>query len=120
MVPGTPLLFTTLCAAGDRRWSRSCWVLEILENILRTDKNKNERDAGDWLPLLRTLFVLLRKVASIESEDTSYKMSLILNVLKHLMTNVSDSKLQKIDQSQVTNLKIFSIKKNYFKYVEMF
>ena len=85
------------------RWSRSCWVLEILENILRTDKNKNERDAGDWLPLLRTLFVLLRKVASIESEDTSYKMSLILNVLHHLMTNVSDSKLQKIDQSQVTN-----------------
>ena len=56
---------------------------------------------GEWLPLLRPLFVLLRKVSQMEVEETAYKMTLLLNVLKVLLTTASNEDLKNVDQSQV-------------------
>ena len=37
----------------------------------------------------------------METEETAYKMTLLLNLMKHLLTSATDEDLQGIDQSQV-------------------
>ena len=66
--------------------------------LIQSDSVESSKD---WLLMLRPLFVLLRKVSLMELEETSYKMTLLLNVMKNLLARISDQELQKIDQSQV-------------------
>ena len=46
--------------------------------------------------------MLLRKVSQLETEETAYKMTLLLNLLKQLLTGASDDDLQNTDHSQVS------------------
>ena len=66
----------------------------FLASDLKTNGSK-------WLAVLRPLFVLLRKVTQIDVEETGYKMTLMLNLIKLLLTSVPDKDLQALDQSQV-------------------
>ena len=61
-----------------------------------------ETKSEAWLVLVRPLFVLLRKVSQMEVEETTYKMSLLLNILRLMLTELSDSSLQTIESGQVT------------------
>ena len=80
------------------RWSKTCWILEVLEKIL----NHPGSDRGsECLTLLRPLFILLRKVSQMEVEETAYKMTTLLNVLRSLLTAASNADLKNVDQSHV-------------------
>merc|ERR1719481_626116 len=47
----------------------------------------------------------------METEETAYKMTLLLNLMKHLLTSATDEDLQGIDQSQVDpELLVFCIR----------
>ena len=59
-----------------------------------------ETKSQDWLVLIRPLFVLLRKVSQMD-EDTTFKMTLLLNILKLILTELPDSSLQNLDAGQV-------------------
>ena len=61
-----------------------------------------ETKSEAWLVLVRPLFVLLRKVSQLEVEETTYKMSLILNILRLMLTEMSDTSLQTVESGQVT------------------
>ena len=60
-----------------------------------------ETKSEAWLVLVRPLFVLLRKVSQLEVEETTYKMSLLLNILRLMLTELSDSTLQTVESGQV-------------------
>ena len=51
--------------------------------------------------LARPLFVLLRKVADMEVEEGTYKLSLLLSVMLKLLSLVPDSKLQQLEAGQL-------------------
>ena len=63
-----------------------------------------ETKSEAWLVLVRPLFVLLRKVSQLEVEETTYKMSLLLNILRLILTELSDSTLQTVESGQVTEI----------------
>lgn len=67
--------------------------------------------SSEYLTLLRPLFILLRKVSQMEAEETAYKMTTLLNVLRSLLTAVSNNDLKNVDQSHVreTNFVVSSI-----------
>ena len=79
------------------RWVQTCWLLEVKEKLVGQQKGKEE----DWLLLARPMFVLLRKVADMEVEKGSYKLSLLLSVL--LLSLVPDSKLRQLDPELVVH-----------------
>jgi len=79
------------------RWVQTCWLLEVTEKLLGQQKGKEE----DWLLLARPMFVLLRKVADMEVEEGTYKLSLLLSVLLQLLSLVPDSKLQQLETGQL-------------------
>jgi hypothetical protein len=58
-------------------------------------------EGEDWLLLARPMFVLLRKVADMEVEEGSYKLSLLLSVLLQLLSLVPDSKLWQLETGQL-------------------
>ena len=57
--------------------------------------------SAEYLTLLRPLFILLRKVSQMEAEETAYKMTTLLNVLRSLLMAVSNNDLKNVDQSHV-------------------
>ena len=75
------------------KWGQTSWLLELMEKILRGQEKKDE----GWVVLTRPLFVLLRKVVDMEVEDGTYKLSLLLSVLQHLLSCVPDQALVKMD-----------------------
>jgi hypothetical protein len=74
------------------RWVQTCWLLEVTEKLVGQQKGKEE----DLLLLARPMFVLLRKVADMEVEKGSYKLSLLLSVLLQLLSLIPDSKLRQL------------------------
>ena len=72
--------------------------MEVLEKVLNLPQNST---SCEWLTLLRPLFILLRKVSQMETEETAYKMTSLLNVLRSLLTIASNEDLKSVDQSQV-------------------
>ena len=60
-----------------------------------------ESKSETWLVLVRPLFVLLRKVSQLEAEETTYRMSLLLNTLRLMLSELSDSSLQSLESGQV-------------------
>ena len=66
-----------------------------------------ETKSEAWLVLVRPLFVLLRKVSQMEVEETTYKMSLVLNILKLMLTEMSDTSLQTVESGQVTEIQTY-------------
>ena len=62
--------------------------------------------SSEYLTLLRPLFILLRKVSQMEAEETAYKMTTLLNVLRSLLMAVSNNDLKNVDQSHVRETKI--------------
>jgi len=79
------------------RWVQTCWMLEVTEKLLEQDRAQEQ----DWVVLARPLFVLLRKVADMEVEEGTYKLSLLLSVMLKLLSLVPDSKLQKLEAGQL-------------------
>ena len=72
------------------------------------EKILNQPESGkssECLTLLRPLFILLRKVSQMEAEETAYKMTTLLNVLRSLLTAVSNNDLKNVDQSHVRETK---------------
>ena len=68
------------------------------------EKILNKIESGpssECLTLLKPLFILLRKVSQMEAEETAYKMTTLLNVLRSLLTSVSNNDLKNVDQSHV-------------------
>ena len=66
-----------------------------------------ETKSEAWLVLVRPLFVLLRKVSQLEVEETTYKMSLVLNILRLMLTEMSDTSLQTVESGQVTEIQTY-------------
>ena len=83
------------------RWSQTCWLMEVMDKMLRHSAFLETKSEA-WLVLVRPLFVLRRKVSQMEVEETTYKMSLLLNILRLMLTELSDSSLQTIESGQVT------------------
>ena len=81
------------------RWVQTSWLLEVTEKLLEQDRAKEQ----DWVVLARPLFVLLRKVADMEVEEGTYKLSLLLSlsVMLKLLSLVPDSKLQQLEAGQL-------------------
>ena len=79
---------------------KTCWLLEVVDKMLRQEEFL-ENKSQEWLTLVRPLFVLLRKVSQMEVEETMYKMTLLLNILKLILTELSDSSLQTLEAGQV-------------------
>eukprot|EP00092_Neocalanus_flemingeri_P002849 GFUD01003047.1.p1 GENE.GFUD01003047.1~~GFUD01003047.1.p1 ORF type:complete len:1487 (+),score=586.22 GFUD01003047.1:576-4463(+) len=77
------------------RWVQTCWLLEVVEKLV--GQQGVEVKEQDWLVLTRPLFVLLRKVADMEVEEGTYKLSLLLGVLLQLLVLVPDSKLRQLE-----------------------
>jgi len=75
------------------KWGQTSWLLEMMEKMLRSQEKKDE----DWIVMTRPLFVLLRKVVDMEVEEGTYKLSLLLSVLQHLLSCVPDQALVKMD-----------------------
>ena len=76
----------------------------MLEKIL----NKLESGrSSECLTLLKPLFILLRKVSQMEAEETAYKITTLLNVLRSLLTSVSNNDLKNVDQSHVRERNMF-------------
>jgi len=74
----------------EAAWPSTCWLLEVLENHL--GKNMEE----DWRQLIKPVMALLRKVANMEVEEGTYKLSLLLNVLLKLLLCLSEVKLREV------------------------
>ena len=77
--------------------------MEVMDKMLR-HSTFLETKSEAWLVLVRPLFVLLRKVSLLEVEESTYKMSLLLNILRLMLTELSDSSLQTVESGQVTKL----------------
>ena len=75
-------------------------MLEVMDKML-THSAFLETKSEDWLELVRPLFVLLRKVSMMEVEETTFKMSLLLNILKLILTELPDSSLESLQAGQV-------------------
>ena len=75
-------------------------MLEVMDKMLRQPAFLETKSEA-WLVLVRPLFVLLRKVSQLEVEETTYKMSLLLNILRLMLTELSDSSLQTVESGQV-------------------
>ena len=82
------------------RWSQTCWLLEVMDKMFRQSAFL-ESKSETWLVLVRPLFVLLRKVSQLEAEETTYRMSLLLNTLRLMLSELSDSSLQSLESGQV-------------------
>ena len=65
-------------------------MLEVLENQL--EKNMEE----DWRQLIQPVMALLRRVANMEMEEGTYKLSLLLNVLLKLLLGLKEQKLREV------------------------
>ena len=88
------------------RWAHTSWLLEVIEKII-VDKNTKAKHLGaEWLELVRPMFVLLRKVTQMEQEEIAYKMTLLLTLIKLLLTSVSDKDIKTVEQGQVRHSKI--------------
>ena len=74
----------------EASWTPTCWLLEVLENQL--ERNGEE----DWRQLILPVMALLRKVANMEVEEGTYKLSLLLNVLLKLLLGLKEQKLREV------------------------
>ena len=74
----------------EASWTNTCWLLEVLENQL--EKNMEE----DWRQLIQPVMALLRRVANMEMEEGTYKLSLFLNVLLKLLLGLKEQKLREV------------------------
>jgi len=80
-----------------QKWVQTSWLLEVIEKMLRG----RQQNTDEWEVLTRPLFVLLRKVVDMEVEEGTYKLSLLLSVLQHLLSSVSDPALVKMDRGNL-------------------
>jgi hypothetical protein len=82
----------------DPSWSRSIFLLELLEMLLKRPVSAGAAKADEgglpWSALIAPLFILLRKIPDSELEESSYKLNILFTVLLLLFGRTSDVQLK--------------------------